>query len=268
LSISLSKGPIMTDKPTIRIERPDPATALLTIDRPERRNALTRVEIVALRDVLESAGRDETISTIVLTGNGAFCAGADLRGLRDTVSAGPVEAGLYGPAHAMIQALIDVPVPTIAAIDGPAVGMGADLALACDCRLIGLGGWLRQGWAAHGVIPATGGIRFLRHLSPIALWRMLDGQPAVDGPLAERLGLGESVADGTALDAALARARSYADIPRPALEAYVRLSRRDVRAGLAAELAECAEIQAALFNRRSFADSLDRALGATREVRA
>ncbi len=243
---------------SIRIDRPDPSTLVLTIDRPERKNALRRQDIVEITALVRGIGDDT--ACLVITGNGAFCAGADLASLGEKVAEGPVTPSLYEAPHDLIRALLACPAPTIAAVDGPAVGMGTDLALACDCRLIGSDGWLRQGWAAHGVIPATGGVRFLRHLAPNAIWAMLDGQPKLDGLELERFGLGERVAHGTAISAAVVRARSFAALPRRALRAYVDLSRRDLLDGLDDELAECARIQAELFNDKRFARSIAGAL--------
>lgn len=241
----------------IRLELPQRGVALITIDRPEQRNALRAQDMLELTECLRRVADDEAVHAAVLTGNGAFCAGADLGGLKDSVAGGPIGPRYYDRAHALVRSLLNVPVPTIAAVDGPAVGMGADLALACDSRLIGPGGWLRQGWAARGLIPGTGGLLFLRKLSPAAVWHLLDGQPKVDGLRAERLGIGEAV-ERASTDAALDRAGNFAAIPRQALEAYVRFSRRDVMRDLDEELAEIAPIQAALFNRPQFVGNLER----------
>ena len=87
----------------------------------------------------------------------------------------------------MIRTLMAVPVPTIAAVDGAAVGMGMDLALACDSRFIGTTGWMRQGWARYGAIPATGGLVFLgEHLrwnEPVGALVVLVGVALTQGRL-------------------------------------------------------------------------------------
>lgn len=239
----------------LRLDRPTPTTATITIDRPDSRNALRRSDLTEFTALLQGLATESQLSAVVVTGNGAFCAGADLKGLRDVVTAGPVSEALYEPAHALIRQLVSMPVPVIAALDGPAIGMGADIALACDCRILGPDGWLRQGWAAHGVIPATGGLLFLRHLAPSAIWKLLDGQPLIDGPTAERLGIGEA-SNERAVVTAERRAQGYAAIPRPALAAYVRFSRRAVRDELDSELADLASVQAELFNDARFAQHL------------
>lgn len=101
--------------------------ALVTIDRPERRNAVDHATLVALveaqRDVLAAGAR-----CLVLTGAPpAFCAGADLTG---------VESGEFVDALvAALRGFTELPIPTIAAIDGPALGAGTQLAIACDLRV-------------------------------------------------------------------------------------------------------------------------------------
>ena len=84
----------------------------------------------------------------MLTGNGALCAGGNLRGAVERAGMPEDERRrlVYGAFQGLVRAIIDVPVATIAAIDGPAVGMGFDLALACDSRFVGPDGWCQQGW--------------------------------------------------------------------------------------------------------------------------
>jgi hypothetical protein len=73
---------------------------------------------------------------------------------------------IYDLPQSMVRALVSVSVPIIAALDGPAVGLGMDLALACDMRLVGAGGWMMQGWARAGLVPATGGVLLMERLAP------------------------------------------------------------------------------------------------------
>ena len=234
-------------------------TALLTINRPERRNALGSPQLDELADCLEQASRQDALRALVITGAGEFCAGGDLKVLNAVAERQEASPSTYDAAHRMIRTLMAVPVPTIAAVDGAAVGMGMDLALACDSRFIGTTGWMRQGWARYGAIPATGGLVFLERLAPGIIWRLLDGQPKLDGPGAAAIGLGEAVA-GSASEAALARARNYATIPVEALRAYVRL----LRAPIVTALEDCfptyARVQAALFNEGTFGALVAQAL--------
>jgi 2-(1,2-epoxy-1,2-dihydrophenyl)acetyl-CoA isomerase len=113
----------------------DGAVRTLTLNRPEARNALNLALLAALRHELRAAVEDDTVRCLVLAAAGkAFCAGADVK---DWVESGPQE----GPdpwvteAHALAVELADAPLPTVAVVNGAAVGAGLDLALACDFRV-------------------------------------------------------------------------------------------------------------------------------------
>jgi enoyl-CoA hydratase/carnithine racemase len=199
----------------------------------------------------------------VLTGNGAFCAGGDITGMVARADMPPEQrrALVYSAYQGLIRTLVELPVPTVAAVDGPAVGMGFDIALACDSRFIGPDGWCRQGWARIGLIPGTGGELLLRLRAPGALWRLLDGQPKVGAVLAERLGIGEATEGGTAREAAVARIESYAAAYSPAaLAGYVRLNRAELRARLPEHQAECLAVQLELLSDPAFRDRARAAL--------
>jgi enoyl-CoA hydratase/carnithine racemase len=236
---------------SIRLETVGTA-CLVTLDRPEKRNALRLDDIVELTGVIAAAGARADIDGIVLSGNGAFCAGADLHRLTSTLGTTDSErkGNVEGPAQGLIWALLDAPVPTIAAVDGPAVGLGFDLALACDSLLIGPDGWCMQGWGRIGLIPGTGGDLLLRARAPHLLWRLLEHQPRIDGPQAEQWQLGEAVGSGTARDAALQRIQRLGQqLSREALTGYVTLSRSEIKARLTEHLPTCAAVQARLLGR-------------------
>ncbi len=107
----------------------------ITINRPERQNALDRETIFALRDAISSSGQDDETRVVVLTGAGnAFSSGADLRAARASSAAGGedlLEAGF----NATIRAVWNLPKPVIAAVGGAAAGFGCSLALSADVRL-------------------------------------------------------------------------------------------------------------------------------------
>lgn len=229
----------------VRTER-HAGVALVTLDWPETRNALDTARIDELAAAISEAGR--TAAAVVLTGNGAFCAGANLRVVADRIELSEDEqrASIEQHAQALVRAVIGAPVPVVAAVDGAAIGLGFDLALACDCRLVGPEGWLMQGWGRMGLIPGTGGELLLRLRNPTVLWHLLEYQPRVDGALAERWGLGEWVEDSTALDAALRRAEALSALPAATVAAYVELSRSALRRELPDHLDRCASIQASL----------------------
>jgi len=116
---------------SVSLEFQDTATglpvAVVTIRRPARRNALDTDACVALAGALEEA-RARPARALVLTGSeGSFCAGADLGTVRDAA---------FAPAlRAVLDALVDLPIVCIAAVDGPALGAGVQLAVSCDLRV-------------------------------------------------------------------------------------------------------------------------------------
>lgn len=245
-----------------RLERRGPA-AVLVLDWPEVRNALDMDSASELRALIAHAAQDTDISGLIVTGAGAFCAGANLKGVvgRSTMPPEERRKVVYEIFQGMIRDLIAFPLPTVAAIDGPAIGLGFDLALACDSRLLGPAGWLMQGWGRIGVIPGTGGEYLLRIRAPGLLWRLLDGQPRVDGPMAERCNLGEDSGTDSALDRALARIANYAQMPRPALQAYVDLYRMDLRRELDVHLEAAVERQVQLLRDPGLAGKVTTVLG-------
>lgn len=117
---------------TVRVEVRDvgeaaEAVTVVTLDRPERRNALDRATLAELTDTLDAAGTRRT-RVLVLTGAGGhFCSGADLTGLED--------ASFATSLQGVLDRLRDLAFPTIAAVDGAALGAGAQLAVACDLRV-------------------------------------------------------------------------------------------------------------------------------------
>jgi enoyl-CoA hydratase len=117
--------------------RREGAVAVVAIDRHPMRNALDAEVCTALREAIEAAGAqidaEDPVRAIVVTGEGtAFCAGADLSG-------GVYNTEFYDAHAAMLRAIETVPVPVVAAVNGPAVGAGVQLALAADLRVVAPG---------------------------------------------------------------------------------------------------------------------------------
>jgi enoyl-CoA hydratase len=140
----------------IRVDR-DGGTAILTVSRPEAMNALDLEHAETLHEWLAELAADETARVVVLTGAGekAFIAGADIKYMR---SLGVLEARRWGElGHALGALLETMPKPTIAAINGYALGGGCELALACDLRLASSNARIGQPEIDLGVIPGWGG---------------------------------------------------------------------------------------------------------------
>jgi enoyl-CoA hydratase len=127
----------------------------LTLDRPSRRNALDRVLWGALLEQLVALDADDDVRVIVLTGTGAdaFCAGVDLKELDALARAGDdaFEHPMRGVRRNLYEVLLECRKPTIAALNGHAVGAGCELALACDLRIAASGAMLLLPEAKRGL---------------------------------------------------------------------------------------------------------------------
>jgi enoyl-CoA hydratase len=150
----------------VKIETPRPGIALVTLDRPERMNAMAFDVMVPLREALEQISFDNTVRVVVLTGAGeGFCSGADL------VDPGylPIFDGLTVPGISrramkvlddVIRSLRDMHQPVIAAINGPAIGGGFCLAMATDIRIAAEGAYFRAAGINNGLTAAELGLSF------------------------------------------------------------------------------------------------------------
>lgn len=111
---------------------------VITLDRPERRNALDLDTMRQLAVAVEEAGEHPDVRAILLTGSGeqAFCAGADLKEAEELRKAGKsYPHPMTGIERNLFELILEVPKPTIAALNGAAVGAGCEIALACDVRI-------------------------------------------------------------------------------------------------------------------------------------
>ena len=150
----------------VKIETPRPGVALVTLDRPERMNAMAFDVMVPLREALEELSFDNSVRVVVLTGAGeGFCSGADL------VDPGylPIFDGIGVPGIArramkvledVISSLRDMHQPVIAAINGPAIGGGFCLAMATDIRLAADTAYFRAAGINNGLTAAELGLSY------------------------------------------------------------------------------------------------------------
>jgi 2-(1,2-epoxy-1,2-dihydrophenyl)acetyl-CoA isomerase len=178
------------------VEREGPVATLI-MNRPKTKNALDPELLEALATGLNEVAADGSVRAVVLTGAGdAFCSGADLKGALGDLEAGADLGPRIAKFHALIRAIVDAPKPFIAAVRGPAVGFGADLALACDLRVLAEDAYLQEKFVAIGLMPDGGGSFWLPRLVGLgrALEFLLLGT-RIDAALALSLGLANRVAD-------------------------------------------------------------------------
>lgn len=201
--------------------RTDGAVRTITINRPDKRNAVDRPTATALRLAFEEFERDDTVKVAVLAGEGGnFCAGADLSALGDEERRNEMEPegtgpGPMGPSRMLLSK------PVIAAVSGYAVAGGLELALFCDLRVAEASAVFGVFCRRWGVPLVDGGtVRLARIIGQgQALDMILTGRP-VQADEALRMGLANRVvADGDALAEAQALAREIAAFPQRCLRA-------------------------------------------------
>lgn len=155
------------------LESVEDGVAILTLNRPERRNAMSNDMMQRLYEALSRLGSDHAVGCIVLTGTGgAFCAGGDVKGMAAKEGAegaagpGTFEQATQGLRRGMETArlLHDIPKPTLAALPGAAAGAGLALALACDLRIAAAGAKITTAFAKVGLAGDYGGSYFLSRL--------------------------------------------------------------------------------------------------------
>lgn len=190
--------------------------ATLTLTDPERRNAINAETAQAIGDAVKTFSQDHESRVLVITGDGgAFCAGADLT---DTESLGGLDHGQSGPLG---FSALEPGKPTIAAIEGPCVAGGMELAAWCDFRIAGAGsyfGALNRRW---GVPFIDGGTwRFAAHMGLGNALYVIETGARLSAEQAQRFGfVQEIVSEGEALDRALALAEVIANYPQGSMNA-------------------------------------------------
>jgi enoyl-CoA hydratase len=224
----------------VQVTHPRPQVALVTLDRPERMNSMAFDLMLPLRETLEEISSDNEVRVVVLTGAGkAFCSGADL----EKPGRIPDIDGLTLPTIALrsmellervILTLRGMHQPVIAAVNGPAIGGGFCLALACDLRLAGTAAYFRAAGINNGLTASELGISYLL---PRAIGAaraadiMLTGRD-VDAAEAERIGLvSQTVATDDLLAACFDVAENIVGFSRPGIELTKRMLAASLDAG-------------------------------------
>ncbi len=226
----------------------DGAVAVVTIDRPDALNALNVETLTELRDRLLELAADEDARVVVLTGAGekAFVAGADIKYMSEL---DPDQAKGWGAlGHETGRLLETMPKPTIAAVNGFALGGGCELALACDIRYASSRAKLGQPEINLGIVPGWGGTQRLAHVCGIGVAKELiyTGR-TVDAEEALRIGLVNAIADPV-LEKALETAHELAGKSRLALSLAKELCNLTLGVDYTVALASEAERFGALFS--------------------
>ncbi len=211
-----------TNELLCRREAPDGRVAVITLNRPESRNALSDAMKRALAELVPRLGADPEVRVLLLTGaGGAFCAGGDTRRMAREGRPPAPEARVrqLREEHEVPRALHQMGKPTIAALPGPAAGAGLGLALACDLRLLAESAFLRSAYLQLGLSGDYGASWFLTKLAgPARAREVLFGGERIGAAECERLGLANRVLpDAELFAAALALAQQLAKMPPLAL---------------------------------------------------
>jgi enoyl-CoA hydratase/carnithine racemase len=216
--------------------RTDGHVALITLNRPEAKNAFSAEMIRLWREYLEQARTDDQVRVVVLTGAGdTFCSGGDIRDMADgKLTSWTMKGFLWEGVHRIVLAMEDLDKPVIAAINGAAMGAGLDMALMCDLRLCSDRANLAESYVLMGLVPGDGGAFFLPRVVGLAkamelllTGDVLSAQAALDLGLVNRV-----VADEALMDEAIKLARKIAGRPPQA----VRMMKRAVYQGLTSTL--------------------------------
>ncbi|HXG10504.1 MAG TPA: enoyl-CoA hydratase-related protein [Gemmataceae bacterium] len=230
----------------VRYESRPPAV-ILTMNRPDRRNALSRGLIAALSDAFQRARDDTAARGVILTGAGpAFCAGMDLAELEETLHQRE-ESAVWDDAlrlATLYDLIYTLPKPTIAAVNGPAVAGGAGLVTVCDLAVAVPEARLGYPEVRRGLVAAMVMPHLLRHVGErTARWLLLTGE-LIDAAEAVRVGMINAVAPAAELlERAWAWARALAEGGPNALARTKELLHRFSRQAMS--VAEAAQASAA-----------------------
>jgi enoyl-CoA hydratase/carnithine racemase len=202
------------------IEEHDDKVRIIRLNRPAVMNALDSELVLALGAALARARDDEGVRAVLVTGEGgSFCSGADLKEAMATIGGGKSLDGRVVPFQELIRIITTAPKPVVAAVDGAAVGFGADLALACDLRVLSERAYLQEKFVGIGLMPDGGATFHLPRLVGVgrALELLFFGEK-IEASRALELGLANRVVSVERLfDETLALCKRLAEGPPLAL---------------------------------------------------
>ncbi|MBN2631698.1 MAG: enoyl-CoA hydratase/isomerase family protein [Rhodobacteraceae bacterium] len=230
--------------------------ATIALNRPQVMNALSTQMRAELLDALRHAG--QTARVIVLTGQGrAFCSGQDL-GDRARIAEIDLERTLRDEYEPLIRAIIDCPVPTIAAVNGAAAGAGANLALACDVVIATESASFIQAFTRIGLMPDAGGtfwlprqVGFARAMGAMLFADKVSARQAADWGM-----IWEAIPDAEFAAHVAGRAEALAQGPTVAYRAVKQALRQSSANDLEAQLSLEAQLQGGCGQTRDFMEGV------------
>ena len=228
----------------VLIER-QAALLIIRLNRPEKKNALTRAMYQAMADALDAATADDGVRVVILAGGSDFTAGNDIT---DFAAVGDRPATEPGAAFTFLEAMVAFPKPIIAAVRGNAVGIGTTLLLHCDAVVASETARLQMPFTRLALVPEAGSSILLpaRVGAARANWWLLSSSP-FNGAEAAQAGLAtRAVTDDEVEGTAMAMAQTLAALP----PGSVVESKRLIRAPHAAALKAAMEAERAAFGER------------------
>jgi enoyl-CoA hydratase/carnithine racemase len=212
----------------------------VTLNRPERLNAVTTTMLSELREAWDRADADDNVRAVIVTGAGrAFCSGGDVGRMRDgEPSALDGKNTLWEGVHRVPKTLETVDKPVIAMVNGLAVGAGMGMCVMCDMRVAAESARFSTGYVRVGLVPGDGDTYFLPRLVGAAkALELLWTADFIEAPEAHRLGIVQRVVpDAQLKDATYALARQIADGPQIPIRMIKRLVYQSLRLDLRTHL--------------------------------
>lgn len=215
----------------------DDKVAVITLNRPEKRNAFTQEMVDRWLDALEECRTSDAIGAIVMTGAGtAFCSGGDVRNMGERGEQTPLmeKDRLWHNLHRLPRAFAAIDKPVIAAVNGAATGAGMDISLMADIRFAAQSARFAESYIRVGLVPGEGGAWYLPRLVGTAkALEMLWTGDFVSAGEAERIGLVNAVVPD---DALMDHSRAFAARLAAGPAVAMRLVKRAVYQGLRSDL--------------------------------
>lgn len=239
-------------------------TIVLTLNDPETRNSLSDALVDALVEILTAINTDDTLSCVIITGAGsAFCSGGNLKDMRE-------RTGMFGGTPSQMRAkymrqiqripraMYELEVPAIAAVNGPAVGAGCDLAMMCDLRIASTQASFAESFLRVGLVSGDGGAWFLPRVVGLArAYEMAFTADPVPADKAAAWGMVNDIAKPAHLrDSALKLAARITRHPPGALRLMKRLMRDSVQSTLQQNLELAALMQSAVQHSEDFQEAV------------